>query len=128
MNLPAKEVAEYLEDNSVGTVGTDIYVDQLPEQTGVVTMIASLSGVPDIDLPTAKPGFEVLVRGSSEADVVTKIYEIVELLHRKFNTTLITGGNYYYFIKMTTEPQSLGRDEKGRIEFSANFETYIRER
>lgn len=129
MNHVAKEIAEYLEDSSIGTVGTDIFVDMLPDLANDVIMIYSTGGqVPDIDLPIGSPNFEVLVRSNSAETAYAKITSIVNLLHQKYNITLVTGGNYYYSILLLGEINALGRDEKGRIEYSVNFNCKVRGR
>ena len=129
MTHVALEVAEYLEDNGIGTVGTDIFVDMLPDLANDAIMVYSTGGqVPDIDLPIGSPNFEVLVRSDSAATAHTKITSIVDLLHQQYNTVLVTDGNHYYSILLLGEINALGRDEKGRIEYSVNFNCKVRGR
>jgi len=125
----ALEVAEYLEDNSIGTVGVDIFVDFLPDDDNNVIAIYNTGGeTPDIDIPVGNPTFEVLVRNESTATAYSKITSIVNLLHQKYNLELIADGNYYYYILLTGEINLLGKDEKQRSEYSANFRTQTRGR
>jgi hypothetical protein len=129
MNDVATEIATYLEDESIGTIGTDLFVGDQPDSSDNVISVFNTGGYqPDKYLPTAKPTVEVLVRNKSYASCASKIQDVVDLLHNQYNVTLVSGGNYYFYIRLVAEPSSLGRDEKGRQEFSANFEIKIRER
>jgi hypothetical protein len=129
MNLPALEVAQYLEDNSIGIVGTDLFVDMLPDvQNDVFAVFTTGGQTPDIDLPIGSPNFELLSRSESAQTAYDLLKNAVDLLHQKMNSTLVTSGNYYYSILLNGEINSLGRDEKGRIEYSANFNCKVRGR
>jgi hypothetical protein len=129
MNLVAKEVVEYLQDNGIGTEGTDLFYDAFPDDRNNIIGIFTTGGeTPDIYLPTANPSFEVLVRDTTQANAYSKISNIVALLHEKYNLQLVDDGNYYFYILLMGEINTLGRDDKQRIEYSANFRTYIRER
>lgn len=129
MNLVALEVAEYLEDNSIGTVGTDLFVDMLPDvQNDVFAVFTTGGSDPDIYLPTANPSFELLSRSESAQTAYDLLESAVDLLHQKMNSTLVTNGNYYFYIFLNGEINNLGRDEKGRIEYSANFRCKVRSR
>lgn len=129
MNNVETEIATYLEEQEIGTVGTDLFVGDLPDSTDNEIAVFNTGGYqPDIYLPTSSPTIEILVRNKSYANCASKMQDIVDALHNQYNVTLISGGNYYYYIRLVAEPSSLGRDEKGRQEFSANFEIKVRER
>lgn len=129
MNQVALEIAEYLENNDIGTVGSDLFVDILPDVQNDVSAVFTTGGsTPDIDLPIASPNFEILARSESGATAFAKLKSMVDLLHQKYNITLIEGGNYYYSILLNGEINNLGRDDKGRIEYSANFRCKVRGR
>ena len=129
MNHVALEVAEYLEDSGIGTVNTNIFVDRLPDNTNNVISVFTTGGsTPDIDLPIPYPSFEVLVRNISAQTGYEIAESIADLLHRTYNSTLLSGGNYYYSILLQGEVNLLGRDEKDRIEYSVNFRCRVRDR
>jgi hypothetical protein len=129
MTHPALEVAEFIEDQGYATLGTDLFVDRLPDLDNDCTVVYTTGGqIPDIYLPIPSPNFEILVRSDSAETAYERISNIVDDLHQSFNTTLVTGGNYYYSILLFGEINSLGRDEKGRIEYSANFNCKVRGR
>lgn len=116
------EVAEYLEDQSIGTVGTDIFISRqsdTPDNQIVIYLSGGLE--PDRYLPTADPTFEIVVRNKTYQTGQSKVDSIVTALHQYVNGALQTSGTYFYYIELLTEPNHIGRDEKGRHEWSINF-------
>jgi hypothetical protein len=65
-----------------------------------------------------------LVRNTSYAAGYALMQNMVGLLHRRMNETI--GTTYYYSIFLMGEPGSIGRDDKGRDEFSVNFICHVR--
>jgi len=129
MTHPAIEVAEYIEEQGYATRNTDLFVDKLPDLQNDCTVVYTTGGqIPDIYLPIASPNFEILCRSNSAQTAYERISNIVDSLHQTFNSTLVSGGNYYYSILLFGEINNLGRDEKGRIEYSANFNCKVRGR
>ena len=76
---------------------------------------------PSRDIPTGDPTFQVVVRNESYEDAHDLVQEIVVLLHQKRNVELVEGETYFYYIYLMGEPGNIGRDKKGRDEFSINF-------
>jgi len=129
MKNVALEVAEYLEDNSIGTVGTNIFVDSLPEEDGTIVAVYNTGGSsPDIDLPIPAPSFQVLVRDEEASVAYAKIKSVMDLLVNQYNVTLVSGGNYYYSIHARGEIQNLGQDTRNRKEYTVNFSCKVRGR
>jgi len=129
MRHPALEVAEYINDKGYASLYKDLFVDMLPDLENDCTAVYTTGGsLPDIYLPIGSPSFEILVRSDSAESAYSRICRIVEDLHMTYNTTLVDEGNYYYSILLMGEINNLGRDEKGRIEYSANFRCKVRGR
>lgn len=127
MSFIVNDIADYLEDEGLGTVGTDIFVGMQPNTpVDCITVFDTGGAKPPIDIPTKRPTFEVLVRASVFATGKNTLDTIRGLLHNKYNATLVTGGNYFYSINALTEGGHLGLDEAGNDEFSINFLTYTR--
>jgi hypothetical protein len=123
----AQEVAEYLEENDIATLGTDLFIDTVPDVDDDIVVVYNTGGeTPDIYVPIENPTFEVLVRSMSADSAYSKAKSIKELLHLKYNVELVDDNTYFYYIQMTGSINLLGRDEKGRIEYSLNFRTKIR--
>jgi len=121
------DIAQYLEDNSIGTVATDIYKAYLPDSPDDCVVIYNTGGFePDIYLPTADPTFQIYVRSTDYTTGKDKVDAIVALLHRQANKQFVTSGNYFYFLTLMSEPVHIGRDENERDEFSINLRGHTR--
>jgi hypothetical protein len=120
------EIADFLEDNITGyTKGENIYKAFQPDTPNNCLVIRDTGGPPpDKYIPTADPTFQILVRNISYPAAQDIVDQIVTLLHQKAGVTL--GDHYYYSIFLLGEPGYIGKDEKNRYEFSANFIAHIR--
>lgn len=126
MALLIDDIAQYLEDEELGTVGEDIFKSKIPDDEGGtysdIIVVLETGGVsPDPYIPTKSPTFQVYVRASDYESGREVIESIRTALHQKANITLVSGGNYYYYILALGEPGHIGQDEQGRDEFSINF-------
>lgn len=91
----AKEVGTYLQNAGFGTVGTDIFIGQIPATTnGVYVMRAT--GTMQNYLPIENALVDIYVKNTSSEQSVTKIENIKRYLHRMHNT--ITQNAYIYSI------------------------------
>lgn len=119
------EVATYLIENVESVElekGTNLFKSYMPDEPNALVCLYDTGGAePDIDIPTGSPTFQVMVRDSNTESAHDLIHEIAELLHRKFNVRLVEGGAYFYSILLLGEPGGIGRDNKNRDEYSANF-------
>lgn len=122
--MKAKDFATYLADNGIGTLGTDVFYSNQPDNDSCVTVMDTGGLEPNRYLPHADATFQVLVRDTHYDDAVTTAETIVSLLNDNNHVTI--GDNYHYFIFLLTEPTSIGRDAKGRDEISINFITRYR--
>lgn len=114
------EIANLLQAQAVGTPGTSIFEGYLPDDPDACLAIFDTGGLPpDRDLPVADPTFQVLVRSTSLPLVRAKVDAVVTALHQLSNESL--GGTHYYYIFLMGEPAHIGRDQKGRDEYSINF-------
>jgi hypothetical protein len=109
------------------TCGTNLFKSRQTDSPNDQVVVYDTGGFePDHYLPTAKPTFQVLVRSTSYATGAGYVDEIVEALHQLANVTLVTHSIYFYYIFLMNEPSHIGRDDKGRHEFSINFVCEIR--
>lgn len=116
------DVADYLEDQAVGTVGTNIFVGYTPESPDACVVVLDTGGTePDKYIPTHEPTFQVFIRATDYSTGKAKLEAVRTALHQKANLNLVAGGNYFYFILAISEGGHLGRDENGRDLFSMNF-------
>ncbi len=129
MSRAIDDIAAYLEAQAIGTVGTDIFKGQLPDEPGLDNVIAVFERggtAPSMDIPTKSPSFQVIVRNKDYAAGRDKLEAVRTALHRQYNVQLVTSGVYFYRIVATSEGGSIGRDAGNRDEFSINFSTLTR--
>lgn len=131
----AKAVADYLETNGVGTVGTDIFIDSLPGEsdlpatTPALTVIESGGFDPEInaDRKHFNPTVQIFVQGIPAGNVAAKALavEVVGLMTDPLS--LVVGDDTYYASYQQGGLNYLGDDENNRPEISLNFRLYRRE-
>lgn len=132
MSLLLDDLGVYLQAQSIGTVGTDLFKGILPESPDDCISIDQSGGVePDRELPLEKPTIQVLVRNDDYATGLTKAKAIYDLLHRAGHDNgaepvLKVGGVDVMDIFAMQEPFHLGKDENERDLFTLNFVFYLR--
>lgn len=121
------EIAQHIHNNSLASLATNLFIGHMPESPDNCVAILETGGLtPDIDLPTKKPTFQVLIRNTSYATGRALMLSIRSLFHQKYNTQLINNGTYFLYINVQGEGGHIGRDAIGRDEFSINFVCEIR--
>lgn len=119
-----QQIAEYLDDQSIGVIGTSIFYSYLPDtDTGDFTIAVLDTGGfrPDGYLPTKSPTFQVFIRAINYNAGKAKLDAVRAALHQKENAQLVIGETYFYFILAQAEGGHLGKNEAGKDEFSINF-------
>lgn len=118
------ELATYLQAESVGTVGTDIFEGQLPPAPddclavipyGGQASVYTLGQLPDWE----RPRVQVLVRNVSFAGAEATALAAYNALAKVANALL--SGVRYVEITPLQSPFLLRRDDSGRVEFAANY-------
>lgn len=116
-------IGAYLAANSVGTVGSTIFLGDMPEMPNDLIALFEYAGDPPDDTHDGKhyenPGLQVRVRGVSYSTVRAKIADIENLLHTLANRHL--SGTRYLFIRAVQSPFPIGRDQQKRVELVQNF-------
>ena len=126
-NQPVDNLAEYLQNNEIGTLATDLFKAYLPAEPDSVVVCYDTGGFePDVYLPTGLPTFQIYVRSVDYTTGKAKVDEIVALVNRKANIQLVSGGVYFYYLTLMSEPVHIGRDSNERDEFSINVRSMIR--
>lgn len=121
------DLGTYLQTQGIGTLGTDLFQGHLPSSPDNCVAVFETGGSqPNKDLPLNHPSFQVIVRNKSYATGRDKLESVRTALHRKFNTSLVSGQTFAYYILATSEGGHIGRDESGRDEFSINFQAVTR--
>ncbi|MFA5768364.1 MAG: minor capsid protein [Bacteroidales bacterium] len=120
------DIAQHLEDEGVGTLGTNIFKSYLPETgTGTIMAVLDTGGTqPDRYLPTYEPTFQIYIRADTYLAGKTTLDQVRAALHQLDNETV--GSTYFYFIFAISEGGHMGRSENGHDEFSINFQARTR--
>ncbi len=112
----ADNVGAYFEENDLGTVGKDIFVNHAPENRIDFFLITDTTGLnPTQDYPIDHPAVQVAYygRAASHAESYTKIMYAYKLLNRKQNITV--GVKDMMYCQAMARPQNIGLDkEKNR--------------
>ena len=122
------DIADFLEDEGIGTVGTNLFIgrkidsDDTSLPNNIVVLYETGGVAPSIDIPTKNPTFQVYVRNTDYALGRAKIEAVRTALHQTYGDTI--GSTSFMYIVAQSEPGYIGRDEpdtNGREEFSINF-------
>lgn len=114
------ELAEFFEDVGIGTVGTDLFIGQLPGnvENGIM-LVAVPSPEPDKETGIEYQDFEVWTRYKESQTGYDKLDAIFDILSRKNDFTF---PNYYiYFSQARGRINDLDRDIEGRKLFNLAF-------
>lgn len=115
-----RNLAGFLDDTGVGTVGSYIYLEELPAEPADALMLVSMvSPEPDQYLNTQTLDFAIWSRNKSTKTGSDKLTECFLLLHRYHHLTL--GDYHIFFIGALGNIESLGKDIEGRSLAKINF-------
>lgn len=121
----AKDMADLLATQGVGTVGTNIYYGMMPDHDDAPDeCIAVIATSPLFLNPKWKRDeltFQVLIRGSKRSyeTAAAKAKAVMDALLGIDNQTV--NGNTYLQWNITSGPSALGYDSRERAAFSVNF-------
>jgi len=123
-----KEIAQYIENETGFTIGTDLFVGHRlstsPDECIVV--LENAGGKPDFDLPDkVEKAIQIISRAATYFTARENAYTVYDLLHGKSGITLPIVVGSDEFVAMVIEgmnvPQTIGQDDKSLWEFSTNF-------
>lgn len=121
----ADDIAQYLQDNSIGTLTTDLFEANLPDSPDNAIVVIETGGTaPETELPFRSPTFQVYIRNKSYSNGRNKLDAVRDLLHNVRNLTI--GSTYFYYIFAIAEGGHVGRDDNSRDLFSINFQAKTR--
>lgn len=114
MALFMTELADFLEDEGLGTKGTDLFVGELPaEIESAIMILAASSDAPDMYLDTQYQTVEIWSRNRDAGSGYQKLEDAFTLLHRRANWDDLP--NYHvYFSHALGNVDDLDRDVEGR--------------
>jgi hypothetical protein len=103
----AYKVAMYLDDANFGTLGTDIFVGQIPTGTNGVYVLRS-GGQLNNYVPIEETVLDIYVKDNKAEDAVTLLENIKRYIHRMHTTTL--SGAYIYTFLVMGDIEDVQRD------------------
>jgi len=127
-----KKLAKYLEEKDVGTfkgddTGGTIYLEKLPDVPNDIVGIFSspVDFEPHPKFGYNNPKVQIIVRGNTMVEAHDKAETIVNLLH---SLSMTEFEDVYIVSVFATDsiPAFIGKDVKGRYEYSLNFEIDFR--
>lgn len=131
----ADQIAEYLEDNSIGLIGeaqdsaqVGIYVSQLPDQpTKAVGILGTGGPTSSTHEPTQSLTFQIIVRHDNYEDGMTLANAIRNLLHVDDDTLNVdyefqSGEIHVLTGRAIQEPYLLEIDQSKRVIIVANYQ------
>ncbi|MDE2099061.1 MAG: hypothetical protein KGL39_17540 [Patescibacteria group bacterium] len=121
------DVADYLQQQAIGTRGTDLFVARMPDEPdAAVVLIDTGGGEPSLVDNIDTPSWQVRVRAGTYPDAAAKAYAINNLLHgvAEMDLGAVGATSRFHLIWAIQSPVSLGQDEKQRHEFSQNFRAF----
>jgi len=122
-----KDIAEYLEDQSVGTVGTDMFVGMVREDVNnAVLLIGTSSGIQEPYYDIYEEVIDIYSRNQSSEDSYSKFQEVFNVLHRLSNTE--TDNAYIYFAHSLEGVVDAGRDTNDRSLYRGSFRIIYRDK
>ncbi len=114
------DIAQYLVDSGIGTIGTDIFKSYMPDAVDTGLAVLDTGGPqPDKELPTKSPTFQIFIRGADYITGRALLDSVRTALHQVKNTTI--GNTFFYYMLAQSEGGHIGRNERGLDEFSINF-------
>lgn len=113
MSLLLRNIGGLLQNATIGTVGTDIFIEKLPaDPANAILLVSIISPEPDMYLDTATLDFEVWSRNQSTKTAGDKLDAVYRTLHRNHHKTL--GDYYIYFLHAQGGIDNFDEDNEGR--------------
>jgi len=128
-----EEIGTYLTGSTaIGTLGTDVFLNVLPETTRLtVSILEAAGGAPNFTMGRVAPAYgnasiDILVRSTvgtggyaNPSNARTRVQRVWNRLNAVTNLTL--SGSTYLRIEPDDEPHLIDRDEQGRVIFGCSF-------
>lgn len=120
------DIAGKLEEAGIGTIGTNIFKGELPDQPDNCIALFEYAGSPPELTHDGKeierPGLQVRVRNKGYAAGRAKAESVILELQGLSNVTL--GTTIYLSIRVNHSPAGIGRDTNNRAGWTVNFSVF----
>lgn len=121
-----QELANWLQNEAYGTIGEDIFVENLPAEVDyAITVSRGIAGRQDTYVPILRQVIDVYARDYSSLDVEALLTDIFNKLHARNEYTLTTGG-VSVMQSEVQQPQFMGKDESSRFMYKTQILFFTR--
>lgn len=122
-------VANFIESNSLGTKGTNLFIGFVPDADGLVIGLSEYDGnireTQGQALAVQQPSLQVMVSGDKFDYVTPKTrLEAIQTLLANLNDSTLSGV-HFLSIRPNGTINALGQNDNQSFEFTANFEVTI---
>ncbi len=127
-----RELAEFIEDQSTLVVGTDLYTGIFPQDAAdTASAIRPTGGPEEFFVNIRHATHQVISRARYWKDAEDEAFKVYDVLHkaRGFTLPVVESGPTYILEtgRAIAQPQFIGHDDKGRLEFSTNYLLTVQE-
>jgi len=105
----ANIVALYLQTNNFGTVGSNIFIGQMPENTNGI-WIERIGGTLNNYVPMEETVLNIYSKNTKASSAVTLLENIKRFIHRMHNTT--QNASYIYTFLVVGDIEDMARDSQ----------------
>lgn len=103
----ALALANYLDTSGFGTLGTDIFVSQIPDGVNGI-WVERVGGLQNNYVPMQEAVVNIYAKNTSAADAITTLENIKNHIHRMHTTT--AGDNFIYTMLVLGNVEDVSRD------------------
>lgn len=122
-----RDIAEILQSQGIGTLGTDLFLVQIPFQPdSLIALIPTGGYATDLPISDVRLTAQVFARDTSEENCYNKIWRVFNALIGDENRCLIAPSGRKMVIQALQPPESLGRDENNRAIYVFNIAAWTR--
>lgn len=106
-------IANHIEDNELATLGTDLFIGELPlEKENAISVITSPSTPPNPSIGVYEQNVDIWARFNDSGDGYDTLQEISDLFHRQ--NAYIMGDFYVYLSNNLSAIDDMDRDTERR--------------
>lgn len=123
-----EDLAQFLQDNDIGTMAEDLFIGVMTPEPDNQVMIIGTGGVePNRYLPIEQPTVQVTVRNTDSNEAEAKAWAIYDLLHQKYDDLVLTAGGVDVMkVDAMQLPTPIGQDNESRHIYTVNFVFMVR--
>lgn len=122
-----RDIAEYLQANGVGSIGTNIFLGTRPDSPDNVVCLFPTGGfAQNLALDDVRMTVQVLVRDKSYPTCYNRIWQVFNLLDKTQNRLITAPSGRKMVVRAMQPPFLLERDANNRVVFVFNAAVWTR--